>query len=86
MDVDGFPTACTHATLQGKDYQPLNKGDPVLRHMDGSVTCYNGDQGLVPVFVNEAAYYSVKSGLGIGLARPALINTDTMQIIERSKL
>jgi len=86
VDADGFPTACTHTALQGKDYQPLRKGDPVLRHIDGSITCYNGDPSLVPVFVNEAAYYSVQSGLGIGLARPALIDTESMQITERSKL
>ena len=78
VDETGFPTGCTHSNLQGRDFQPLKKGDPMLRHPDGSVTSYDGDEGLCPVFVNEGAYYSAASGLGIGLARAVTIDTETM--------
>lgn len=80
VDEDGFPLACTHGSLQGRDFQPLKRGDAVLRHRDGSETAYKGEDGLVPVFVNEAAYYSKASGLGIGLARPMTVDTETMAL------
>jgi aspartoacylase len=80
LDSDGFPTGCTHESLQGRDFQQLKKGDPMLRLLDGSVTVYDGDEDLCPVFVNEGAYYSAASGLGIGLARKVELSTSTMAL------
>lgn len=79
VDGDDFPTACTHAALQDRDFQPIKRGEPVLRHRDGSEMRYEGEDGLVGVFINEAAYYSKASGLGIGLARPMSVDTETME-------
>jgi len=79
LDAAGFPTSCTHRALQDRDYKPLKRGDPVLRHIDGREKFYEGEDGLVPVFVNEAGYYNKASGLGIGLARIMTINTETME-------
>ena len=42
LDEDGFPTAHTHGALQGRDFVPLKRGDPVLHNKDGSVTVYKG--------------------------------------------
>ena len=41
---------------QGQDWQPLLSGDPLFLKADGSVIPYEGPDGRVPVFINEAAY------------------------------
>jgi aspartoacylase len=46
-----------HPSLQGADYQPLQVGDPIFLRFTGEVICYEGVEGVCPVFVNEAAYY-----------------------------
>lgn len=55
-DADGRPDACLHPARQGQDWQPLQAGDPMFLRADGSVIRYAGPDGLVPVFINEAAY------------------------------
>mmetsp|Transcript_5546 Transcript_5546/g.14654 ORF Transcript_5546/g.14654 Transcript_5546/m.14654 type:complete len:333 (+) Transcript_5546:72-1070(+) len=67
-----LPSAMVHPDLQGRDFEPLCVGDPLWIGVDGTVTYYDGTAGdeVVPIFINEAAYYHVKSGRGIGLCKP----------------
>ena len=55
-DPEGRPDACVHPARQGQDWQPLLSGDPLFLKADGSVIPYEGPDGRVPVFINEAAY------------------------------
>ncbi|MEA5535564.1 aspartoacylase [Crocosphaera sp. XPORK-15E] len=50
-------TAMIHPTLQFKDYQPLNPGDPLFITFDGETINYEGNTTVYPVFINESAYY-----------------------------
>ena len=61
-----------HPALQDADFQPISRGAPLFVAIDGSVIRYDGSFGeqVVPIFINEAAYYYVKSGRGIGIATP----------------
>ena len=49
--------AMIHPQLQGRDYEPLNLGDPLFLTFDGQVIAYKGTSTVHPVFINEAAYY-----------------------------
>ena len=80
LDEDGFPLAHISKQLQGTDFQPLSKGTPVLILRDGTVQTYDREEGLVPIFVNEAAYYSASSGMGVGLAKQFTVNTTTHKL------
>jgi len=55
-DDQGRPAACIHPQLQGRDWQPLQIGDPLFLSGSGAVTHHEGPDGVVPVFINEAAY------------------------------
>lgn len=55
-DPAGRPDACIHPQLQGRDWHPLRLGDPLFLRADGEVIRHGGPDGLVPVFINEAAY------------------------------
>jgi N-acyl-aromatic-L-amino acid amidohydrolase len=64
MDAVDYPRndsgdiiAFVHPLRQDRDFQPIAAGDPLFLHFDGSVIPYDGPDGLVPVFINEAAYY-----------------------------
>ena len=46
-----------HRSLQDRDYEALNYGDPMFEGIDGSVTAYEEQETVYPVFINEAAYY-----------------------------
>ena len=50
------PDAFIHPQRQGADWKPLRCGDPLFQKADGSCVAYEGADGLVPVFINEAAY------------------------------
>jgi aspartoacylase len=52
-----YPGAAIHESLQDRDYQPLNPGDPMFRKVDGTVSYFEGPNTVYPVFINEAAYY-----------------------------
>lgn len=56
LDAQGRPDACLHPLRQGCDWQPLRFGDPLFLRSDGTVVAYEGPDGRVPVFINEAAY------------------------------
>lgn len=46
-----------HPQLQGRDYQPLNPGDPIFLTFDDQTLVYEGRSTVWPIFINEAAYY-----------------------------
>jgi aspartoacylase len=62
-DAAGHAIAMVHPELQDRDFAPLEAGDPLFLHLDGSTIGYDGEAGLVPVFVNEAAYYEKHAAL-----------------------
>ncbi|KAI9132097.1 aspartoacylase [Acaryochloris sp. CCMEE 5410] len=64
LDVVDFPKTSSgelagmvHPQLQGKDYQPLNPGDPIFLTFEGQTLFYEGCSTVWPIFINEAAYY-----------------------------
>ena len=57
--------------LQDRDFEPLHEGAPLFESLDGEIVTYDGSLGptVVPIFINEAAYYYAASGLGIMLTQ-----------------
>ncbi len=55
-DLNGNIDAYLHDECQGQDWKPLEKGSPLFQFPNGEVVRYEGDNSLVPVFINEAAY------------------------------
>ncbi|MGD9332901.1 MAG: aspartoacylase [Desulfobacterales bacterium] len=53
----GAPPAFVHRALEGGDYRPLTKGQPVFEDLTGRTWPYAGADQRCPVFINEAAYY-----------------------------
>ena len=53
---DGGASALIHPQLQNSDWVPLRKGDPMFITADGTTLPFEGPDGVVPVFINEAAY------------------------------
>ena len=64
--------AMIHPDLQGKDYQPLNSGDPMFLGLDGQTIVYQGTSTVYPIFINEAAYY--EKGIALTLTQKQTIN------------
>lgn len=58
-DEDGEVLAMIHSRLQFKDFEPLNPGDLMFLTFDNQTIAYTGDTTVYPIFINEAAYYSV---------------------------
>ncbi|NER84505.1 MAG: aspartoacylase [Leptolyngbya sp. SIO1D8] len=56
-DKNGDLQAMIHPQLQGRDYHPLNFGDPVFITFSGQTIPYSGEATVFPIFINEAAYY-----------------------------
>ena len=52
----GSPDAFLHPQRQGLDWKPMREADPLFQKADGSCIPYEGADGLVPLFINEAAY------------------------------
>ena len=52
----GEAAALIHPQLQGRDWLPLRSGDPLFVSAQGTTIPYNGPDGAIPVFINEAAY------------------------------
>jgi len=67
---DTLPEGVVHPSLQDADFVSLSKGGALFLMLDGTVVTYDGSFGdeVVPIFVNEAAYYYSQSGAGIGIA------------------
>ena len=54
--ASGEVAALVHPQLQGRDWIPLRCGDPLFVSARGTTIAYQGPDGAVPVFINEAAY------------------------------
>jgi len=68
---DGEIAGIIHPHLQGKDFQPLKRGDPAFLSVDGQTSIPftpkrslevepEEEEQLYPFFINEAAYYEKK--------------------------
>ena len=60
-EVDGSPAACLDHRRQGRDWQPIQPGDPLFRARNGRSLGYEPPPHLAgepawPLFINEAAY------------------------------
>lgn len=71
VDADGKPAAVFHEKFQDRDFLPLRKGDPMFVTLDGETIAYDGSIGdeIIPVFINEGAYYYAQSGLGFNVTK-----------------
>ncbi len=57
VDDKGNRIGVVHKEVEGKDFQPLSPGDPIVSLFDGGELGWQGDYTAYPFFVNEAAYY-----------------------------
>jgi len=70
---DGTPLASLHPQRQGRDWQPLQSGDPLFWQPDGAGERYAPEvlglnpEARWPVFINEAAYG--EKGIALSLCR-----------------
>ena len=75
---DGTPAAVVHPLRQGRDWQPIEPGDPLFLGADGRTIVYEPaavptalphgeDLRAWPVFINEAAYG--EKGIAMSLTR-----------------
>ncbi len=51
-EIDAF----VHPSRQSADWKSIKNGSPLFMKADGNVITYKGNENLVPVFINEAAY------------------------------
>ncbi len=65
LTSDGEVSAVVHRDLEGRDFMPIRSGDPVFQDLEGHTHCYEGADGLCPVFINEAAYYSSRNAFSL---------------------
>ncbi len=54
--ASGKVAALIHPQLQDRDWIPLLCGDPLFVSAQGTTIAYEGPDGAIPVFINEAAY------------------------------
>jgi aspartoacylase len=66
-DAEGNIDGMVHESLQDHDYTLLSRGDPMFRRLDGSEVCYEKEEALHALFINEAAYY--EKGFAMTLAK-----------------
>ena len=64
-DSDGEICGMVHPERQFKDYQEIQKGDPLFITFEGETIFYEEDQKAYPVFINENAYYEKKLALSL---------------------
>lgn len=55
--LSGELDAMIHPHRQGKDYEPLELGDPLFLTFSGETIVYQRRSIVFPIFINEAAYY-----------------------------
>tara|TARA_B110001452_G_scaffold159832_2_gene132986 strand:- start:1806 stop:2876 length:1071 start_codon:yes stop_codon:yes gene_type:complete len=82
-DADGELAGMIHPELQGRDFLPLNNGDPIfLSHgleverfaaeastLPDAAGCACGEATIYPFFIGEAAYYEKGKDMAFMLAR-----------------
>ncbi len=61
-----------HPKRQGKDYEPVRKGDPLFRLFDGRDVLWEDEQTVYPVFINENAYYEKGMAMSLTLKKDEL--------------
>jgi len=66
-DANGDLDGMVHEVRQDKDFTLIQKSDPLFRKLDGSIICYEEEEPLYTLFINEAAYY--EKGFAMTLAR-----------------
>ena len=75
-DDGGEISAMISPELDGKDWKPLNPGDPLFLSFSGEARPFQGEHIVWPCFINEAAYFRNKVALAMTtkekLAIPAL--------------
>lgn len=59
-DENGNISAMIHPKLEGQDWKPLKKGDPMFMTFDGQTVTYEEEDVIWPTFINEAAYLAEK--------------------------
>jgi succinylglutamate desuccinylase len=67
-------TAMIHPDRQSQDYQPVSLKDPLFLDLQGKTICYQEEQIVFPVFINEAAYY--EKGIAMVLTKQQTVATD----------
>jgi N-acyl-aromatic-L-amino acid amidohydrolase len=67
-DDAGRPLAMVHADREGRDYEPVAPGEPLLWTFEGEVVPHRGNGIVHPVFINEAAYQP--EGIAMVLTEP----------------
>lgn len=75
QDGAGQLTAMIHPSLQNKDYQAINPGDPMFITLGGETIFYDGKQPVCGAFINEAAYYD--QNIGLSLMKEVVIDLDS---------
>ncbi len=56
-DEKGNITAMVHPSLQDNDYKKITKADPLFITLEGEEICYEQEDEVYALFINEAAYY-----------------------------
>ncbi|CAG9295400.1 aspartoacylase [Celerinatantimonas diazotrophica] len=77
LDENGERAGMVHQALEGNDFKPLKKGDPMYITFDDEVIPYQGEQTVYPNFINEAAYYD--NNLAMSLSEKVTIDVYSTQ-------
>mgnify|MGYP001219184129 CR=1 FL=1 len=64
--------ALIHSKIINKNWMPIQKGDPLFVDYLGREYSYEGESGLAPVFINEAAYE--EKGIAMSLTKIEILN------------
>jgi len=70
-DENGELIAMVHPSLQDNDYSLIKKGDPLFITLEGKDICYDKDEEVHALFINEAAYY--EKGFAMCLTKKRVI-------------
>lgn len=65
LDENGERIGTVHKDLEGQDFKPLKKGDPLYITFDDEIITYDRDETVYPNFINEAAYYDNNLSMSI---------------------
>ena len=71
-DLNSRPSAFVHNNIQGKDWFPLRKGQPLFENTDNQVFNFCKEDNLVPLFINEAAY--IEKNIAMSITRKEVLN------------
>jgi len=55
-DQEGRVSAYLHPRFFGRDYEKVENGDPIFVSDDGTDILFDGEDGVHPIFIGEAAY------------------------------